>query len=147
MLVGCKKSLAINDDISASVDQTGNIVAFWVGQVDREKPVLVTETYAMYVEWTDSEKRFYLYDNGAKLMFKTSDFKKFLARLDKLPHGIEIQRFDTCTVSRMNAMPLEQFECLTGIMKRGNRKWATSAINGLDYEVVCYCESKGFRFP
>ena len=146
ILAGCRLSTAMLNDVPGTIEsKSGNLVAFWLVNNDKDEPVLVTEQYAILIEWT--EQRFFLYDNHAKTMFKTDDFDAFLSRLNDLPENIQVQRFDTCTVSRMYDMPTGQYDRLIQTMKRGTRTWAISSINGLEYTLVCYCESKGFRYP
>jgi hypothetical protein len=133
---------------------TGNLVAFWLEYPDRpeyypnrEEAVLVTEPYAVFLTWTDRERRFYIYDNSAKTYFKTSEFKAFLMQLDKLPQGIEIQYFDTCCDGNAWAMPQEKREQLRAVMAQGARGWAPSTAGGFDHEMVCTCETTGLRYP
>lgn len=134
--------------------ETGNLIAFWLKYPDnpedypeREKPVLVTEPYAVLMVWHEGEKRFFIYDNRMKKTLKTDDFDAFLDELAGLPRGIAIQRFDTCTVPRIYDMPRAEWQRLTEVLREGERKWAISKASGYDHETVCFCESIGFRFP
>jgi hypothetical protein len=112
-----------------------------------EKPVLVTEKYAVFLVWTGNEKRFCVYDNAARRTFKTADYDEFLGELGRLPKGVKVQRFDTCTVPRTCDMPPSEWKRLEEVMKSGGREWAVGSEGDLRCEVVCYCESSGFRFP
>ena len=159
---GCDKGPGIRPAAEAgeeaaavNVDpETGNLIAFWLVYPDnpehytqKEKPVLVTERYAVYLEWLDDVRRFYIYDNVTKQTFSTSDFEAFLKQLGSLPQDIAIQRFDTCCASRTYDMPAQAREWVREIMQSGSRKWAISAVTGWDHEIVCICESTGFRYP
>lgn len=149
---GTEPSLAVE---SPHVDpETGDLIAFWLLYPDnpkyypqKEKPVLVTEPYAVYLEWLDGVRRFYVYDNVKKRVFGTSDFEAFLKQLGSLPEGIVVQRFDTCCGSQIYDMPAEARERIEDAMQSGTRKWATSAVRGGNREIVCRCESIGFRYP
>ena len=134
--------------------QTGNLIAFWLEYPDnaehypqREKSILVTEPYAVLMIWYEGEKHFYIYDNRMKRTLKTEDFEAFLDELSRLPRGIAIQRFDTCTVPRIYDMPRAEWQTLTEVLREGEREWAISKASGYDHETVCFCESIGFRFP
>ena len=159
---GCGKGPGIRPGAKArevpaagNVDpETGNLIAFWLVYPDnpeyypqKEKPVLVTEPYAVYLEWLDDARRFYIYDNVTKQTFSTSDFEAFLKQLGSLPQDIAIQRFDTCCASRTYDMPAQARQRIRKIMQSGGRKWATSAATGWDRQIVCICESTGFRYP
>ena len=126
--------------------ETGNLIAFWLVYQDREEPVLVTEPYAVYLEWFGDVRRFYIYDNQAKHTVKAKDFDEFLKRLQGLPEGIAIQRFDTCTVSRLHDLPKEHWQRLKAALNSGRRKWAISR-GGMNHEIICYCETVRLRFP
>jgi len=148
-LAGCQTSTnALRGKPGVVDSKTGNLVAFWLEYDHYEdKPILVTEPYAVFMVWYNNEKFFSIYDNVRKTFLRTTDFDVFLQQLDALPHGIAIQRFDTCTVSRVHDMPSEDWQKVLGVLERGNRSWAISKVNGLNHEVICYCESKGFRYP
>jgi hypothetical protein len=132
----------------AAVDRdTRNLVAFWLEYADRVEPVLVTEPYAVLIVWLGDERRFYVYDNKAKQVHKAPDFESFLREVQQLPRGIAVQRFDTCTVPRTHDMPEEAWQRLEEAMQAGNRQWAVSSVTGLAREIICTCETHGFRLP
>ncbi len=132
----------------AAVDPaSGNLVAFWLQYPDKEEPVLVTEPRAVLMVWRGGDKKFYLFDNTAKAVFKTTNFDAFLRQLDELPHGVRIQLFGTCTAPLTYDMPPEKWQQLMQTLEKGKRGWATSKVNGLKREIICYCETRGLRFP
>ena len=108
---------------------------------------MVTEPYGALLVWIGDERRFCLYDNTRGQTFSTTDYDAFLAAFERLPRNIAIQRFNTCTAPRTLDMPPEQYRRLVDVMAARNQTWATSRVNGLDTEIICYCESAGFRFP
>jgi len=149
VLAGCRTTTNAFCGEPGIVDsKTDNLVAFWLEYDHYEdKPILVTEPYAVFMIWYNNEKFFSIYDNVRKTFFKTIDFDVFLQQLNTLPHGIAIQRFDTCTVSRVHDMPRENWQQILRVLERGGRSWAISKVNGLNHEVICTCESKRFRYP
>jgi hypothetical protein len=103
------------------------------------------------MEWYKDFKVFYLYDNIQKITYKTSNFDIFLEALKTLPEGTEIQRFDSCTVTRLYDIPRSKSEEMTSLFTDRNLRWATSKITGRDKEIFCTCadecESSGLRYP
>lgn len=150
MIVGCNNpNTHLKKVQKSNVDPTtGNLIAFWLKYRDSEdKPAIVTEPYAVYMEWYNDVKLFYIYDNIHKITCKTTNFDVFLEGLKTLPVGTEIQRFDTCTATRLYDIPRSQSEKLAKTLSDRNLRWATSKVNGQDREIICYCESSGFRYP
>ncbi|MHC4563278.1 MAG: hypothetical protein ACYS8X_10955 [Planctomycetota bacterium] len=135
---------AERDNVDA---ESGNLIAFWLQYPDREEPVLVTEPYAVFIVWLEEEKLFFVHDNQARRTFKTTDFDEFLSKIRQLPRDIAVQRLDTCTNSQAYKMPPAAAAQLAEAMKSGDRTWAISKANGLDHEIICYCETTGFRYP
>lgn len=128
--------------------KTGNLIVLWLQYPnDKEEPVIVTEFYAVYMDWYKDFKVFYLYDNIKKITYKTTNFDIFLEGLKALPEGSEIQRFDTCSRPRLYDIPRSKSEEMTSVFIDRKLRWAISKINGRDKEVICYCESNGFRYP
>ena len=147
-LAGCAATQPVGYARLNNVDAaTGNLIAFWLRYPDRpeypqrEKPVVITEPWAVFMVWMEDEKRFFLYDNGAKRTFSTSDFNSFLAALDRLPRDIPVLRIDSCCVSRAYDMPAAQRQRLMQVMQSGKRRWAISTTNGLRCRIVCICGS------
>lgn len=164
MLSGCANGEKSHSDAAtfdAPVDaKSGNVVALWVEYregldhpdpavklADGDVPVLVTEPLGCYMSWNEDEQLFLVYDNKAKRVFKSVDFDAFIDHLSHLPRGSAIQRFDTCTVSRTWAMPDDAWDRLHATMKERDLSWAKSKVNETNREIICYCESEGFRFP
>ena len=149
ILGGCAEPPLADLGPERTIDHpTGRLVAFWL-KYDKQsdRPIVVTESYGALLVWIGGEKRFCLYDNLRKQTFSTTDYDAFLAALERLPRDIAIQRFSTCTVSRTYDMPAEQWRRLKDVMAARNQTWAISRVYGLDCEIICYCESAGFRFP
>ena len=127
---------------------TGNLIALWMTYRDKEDvAIVVTEPYAVYMEWRGDDKLFYLYDNVQKITYKTTNFDAFLEGLEGLAAGTKIQRFDTCTATQLYDIPRSKSEKLAATLSDGKLSWATSKINGRDKEIFCYCRSRGFRYP
>lgn len=131
---------------------TGNLIVLWIQyHCNTEKPVIVTEPYAVYMEWRGDFKLFYLYDNIQKITYKTTNFDIFLEGLVSLPQETEIQQFDSCTATRLYDIPRSKSEKLMSTLSKNKLRWATSKINGGDKEIFCtcadVCESSGLRYP
>jgi len=103
---------------------SGKVVIYWLthGQHEDEEPVLATEPYSVVIMWCGDERRFNIYDSQARTMFKTSDFDAFLAKLDSLPEGIEVQRLDSCGRTDTYDMPADARQKLVQVMAKGNRR-------------------------
>ena len=132
--------------------KTGNLIVLWIQyRCEQEKPVIVTEPYAVYMEWYKDFKVFYLYDNVRKVTYKTTNIDVFLETLKSLPEGTEIQRFDSCTVTRLYDIPRSKSEEMSTLFNDRNLRWATSKISGRDREIFCTCadkcEASGLRYP
>ncbi len=163
LLAGCavQKTTSDTATFDAPVDaESGNVIALWVeyregldhpdpeaNLAGGDQPVIVTEPLGCYMSWYEDDQLFLVYDNDAKRVFKTTDFDAFIDHLSVLPRGSAIQRFDTCTVSRTWGMPDDAWDRLTTTMKKRDLSWAKSKVNETDREIICYCESEGFRFP
>jgi hypothetical protein len=143
------KEKVSTDSKTDNIDpKTGNLIAFWLqypehlAYPEKEKPILVTEPYAVLMVWLGNEKRFFIYDNTKKETFKTNDFDTFLKQLNTIPKGTAIQKFDTCTATRTYDMPRADANRLEKVMTGNTLTWAdTSGF------LICYCESTGFRYP
>ena len=147
-LAGCGKPNPVVPAQAGTVDtKTKHLVAYWVKYADREKPVLVTEPYAVLLVWGGYGKQFFLYDNVEKQIYKTTDFEKFLRQFDQLPKGVSIQYLDKCCAPFAYDMPPAEYQRLQQVLKKGNRRWAINPIDGARCFITCTCESRSLRFP
>ena len=122
--------------------KTQNLVAFWIQYRDRaEEPFVVTDPLAVLTVWCSYGKRFFIYDNIKKQIYKTTDFEKFLQQLNLLPRNVSIPRISKCAASFSHDMPADQAKRLQQVMEKGGRKWAPTCFT------ACTCESSGLRFP
>jgi len=106
--------------------------------------VLVDTPYAIFIQWLNEEyfpdsadKRvFIFYDNVKKKSYQTRNFDAFLDMLAKLPRGITLYKYDTCTILR-DEMPKEQRDKLEKISPNGIPVW-----DGNDNRIrgVCFCQ-------
>jgi len=142
---------------SAHVDpETGNLIALWLprdtGKLDA---VLVTCPYAVYIYWPNPEyvpnaaesRVFIFYDNVGKKSYQTRDYSTFLAVVAEQPQGIELLRFETCSMPRCY-MPQDEWRRLEQVLAAGNRHWGTNPVEEASTITFCYCETKGeFIYP
>ena len=148
MALAPARPLDVDGDVAGAKDPaSGNLIAVWKEYDDRTVPVVVREDYAVYMVWLQDVRRFIVYDNTKGTVFSTRRFGEFLTRLSKLPIDISIQRFDTCTVSRTYDMPRKERARLKEVMRDGNRKWAINPVRNSQQWLICYCETKGMRYP
>ena len=148
---GCARPKSASKDQPGTLDaKSGDLVAFWLQRTGHsgdstDEPILVRAPYTVWIVWSGQERRFHIYDNISKTMFKTTEFEEFLERLDHLPRRVEVLWMDTCCGSQAYDMPPSERQRLEKAM--GDRTWAIDRISGFEKAIICTCESKGFRYP
>ncbi len=111
-----------------------------------DTPVMASRPYSAVIVWTPAERWFRLCDRLRGIAVETEDFDRFLQTIADLPAHVEIERIDTCTVSRMWGMPDDARRRLDEAMARGQHRWAISGADGL-CTMICTCETSGLRRP
>ena len=146
---GCRPAGVLRGRQPGRVDAaTDNLVAYRLVYWDSEKPVLITRPYATLLIWVGDTRRFFLYDNVRKTVYKTADFEAFLKQLSRVPQGAVIQRLDRCSASFCWEMPEVQRERLEEAYKKGGHRWAgDSTVEDLPVQMTCICETRALRLP
>jgi hypothetical protein len=82
--------------VAATDAATRNLVVVQLVYEDRTETVSCQRNWAVWMEWAMPGRVFRLYEAKRGAVTETADFIQFLASIEALPHGIEIERFDTC---------------------------------------------------
>lgn len=128
----------------AILDASGkNLVTMWVQRKDGDEPVILKKDYGMVVVWMDQDRRFYLFDRGAKRYLGTTAFPVFLEELAQLPDDIAIDWIDTCCAPRSCEMPDEARARLYEALRKRDKTELRTSKNPL---TVCTCESNGLKY-